>query len=81
MKENNIAKAKRMYPIGTTFYSAKSGKAFTVKTNVFFEEHDGDIKLANGWGDAPYVYYGNIWAEIESLPKPKNKIIDNYEIY
>jgi len=81
MRENNIVQAKKMYPIGTTFYSSKSGITFTVKTNAFIEENDGNIKLANGFGNVPYVYFNGKWAEIISLPEPKNEIIDNYEIY
>lgn len=82
MDEDKIAKAKRMYPIGTQFYSAQSGNYFTVKTNVFNNKAGGDIKLLNGFGEEPFVFHRGRWAEIISLPESTtSEIINQFPIY
>ena len=84
MKENKnqlIDYAKANYPIGTKFKSPQSRSIFTVITHEIEVTRHGNIQLRNQGSNCPYLYCNNTWAEIISLPEPKNEIIDNYEIY
>jgi hypothetical protein len=84
MKESNkslIDYVKTNYPIGTKFISPQSNLAFEVITHQIAICGSGDIQLRNQGSSCPFVYFNGKWAEIISLPEPKNEIIDNYEIY
>ena len=66
--------AKIHYPIGTVFISPQSGDTYTVMTNthkVMGENVDVD--------GVPWLFFDGIWAQVISYPK--NKIINQYEIY
>lgn len=68
-EETLLEKAKRLYPIGTKFKSAYSGKVFTIKNHSQESSNPTAIVFGtnepnNGGGYYGCIYYGDKFAEI-----------------
>lgn len=90
MKKENLTYGdlKKIYPIGTKFKSAYSGKVFTVDSyNTAFFNNNGDLNIIGNKisvmckNDSPFIYYNGKLSEILELPQPVEKIENQYEIY
>lgn len=81
MKETNLEKAKRLYPIGTNY---KSPYSDDIGTLVGIHESIGSgiygrAKREDNTYKNLYICYNGNWAEIISYPEPQ--VINDYQIY
>lgn len=65
-KEEILKIAKEKYPVGTVFISPFSQDEFTVQNDSHHLCIDR-VRIRNG-SATPFIYYGNMWAEIISSP-------------
>lgn len=79
-KDELLAKAKEMYPIGTKFISPFSNNKFEITNDNFFLDANGNIYIIVGNYTTPYVYYNGKWAEIISTPRQHDGYIVPFDI-
>jgi len=75
VEESLLDKAKRLYPIGTTFFAARGSNPrnkYTVTQYSKFREYDNDAICIESYGNGT-VYFKKEWAQIISKPEQKSK--------
>lgn len=77
-KEQLLAKAKEMYPIGTKYLSESKTECFVKGNFYLFSLMDGGFQITDGNGGS--IFLRDKWAEIISTPKQHDGYIVPFDI-